>query len=265
MLNRRSSIPNSSFPALLLAAPALLAMCGCGPNAYTLNQQNETMAQQQQALAMQTQQFQQRAATLDKDNQELEALLAQSRQQVQLMKDELVAVRVQLRGANEQLAGLKTEKSGLEKQTRALAASVERRAGATIRANNSFVGNLTAPRIDGVEVRQDGDVVRIELPGEKLFHQGSSTLQPGATQIIDGVMADVIRNYPDQRIGIEGHTDSDPIRTAQFASNHHLSTARAMAVFDHLTRRFNLPTNQAFVVGHGSNHPVVSNATSTLR
>ena len=63
-------------------------------------------------------------------------------------------------------------------------------------------------------------------------------------------------------IGIEGHTDTDPIRTAQFPSNHHLSVSRAMIVYDHLSRRFSIPEKQLFVVGHGPNHPVVSNASA---
>ena len=248
-----------SWSGLLLLT---LAPCaGCGQNALSLHNQNQSLARDQQSLATRGQELQNRAAKLDRDNQELEGLLAQSRQQIQLLKDELVVVRDQLRGTTEQLASLRNEKQGLEQHTRALTASVQRQVGATIRANNSLVGKLDAIHLPGVEVRQDGDVVRIELPGEKLFHPGSATLAPGAVQMIDGVMADVVRNYPKQIIGIEGHTDGDPINTPQFPSNHHLSTARAMTVYDHLSKQVNVPTGQLFVVGHGSNHPVVSNAT----
>jgi flagellar motor protein MotB len=252
-------VTSSSLTALV----SLVALAGCGQNAYTLSSQNQAMSAQQQTLAQRSQELQNRASKLDRDNQELEGLLAQSRQQIQLLKDELVVVRDQLRSTNEQLASLRTEKQGIEQHAKALTASVQRQAGATIRPNNSLVGKLTAIHLPGVEVRQDGDVIRVELPGEKLFHPGSATLAPGATQMIDGVMADLVRNYPNQIVGIEGHTDSDPIATQQFPSNHHLSTARAMTVYDHLVKQFNTPSGQLFVVGHGANHPVVSNATST--
>ena len=239
-------------------APLLLAGC---PNSFTLTQQNQALVQQQQQLAMQNQELARRAELLDQDNQQRNELLAQSRQQIQLLKDELIAVRDQLRDSNNQLADLKSEREGLRNQTEALAASIKRRASATIEPNNSLIGELTAIKIPGVEVRQDGDVIRIELPGEKLFYSGGASLQPQASQLVDGVMADVMRNYPNQVIGVEGHTDSDPVRTSQFPTNHHLSVARAMAVYDHAVGKLRIPSGQLFVVGHGSNHPVVSNAT----
>jgi len=237
----------------------LLLVTGCQPGASGVVQQNPAFAQQQQ---QQFAQLQSRAASLDQDNQDLQALVAQLRQQNRLKEDELAAVRDQLRSVNEQLADLRSSKENLEEHTQAMTASIQRRAQASIRANNSLIGRVDAIRIPGVEVRQDNDLVRIELPGEDLFHPGSAVLKPGAMQIIDRVMADVVRNYPDQVLGIEGHTDSDPINTPEFPSNHHLSIARATAVYDHLVRHFNLPRRQLFVVGHGANYPVVSNATA---
>jgi chemotaxis protein MotB len=75
------------------------------------------------------------------------------------------------------------------------------------------------------------------------------------------VAAELVRTYPEQIIGVEGHTDTDPIVGSQVRSNHELSIARAQAVFDVLVARTRLQGNQLFVVGHGSNHPIVSNAT----
>ena len=135
--------------------------------------------------------------------------------------------------------------------------------GATIRANNTLLRQLTVAEIDGVQVRQDGDVVRIELPSDQLFHPGSAILRPESARILDGAMADVIQNYPRQMLGIEGHTSSDPIRSTIFPSNHHLSTAQATAVYEQIHRRHQVPADQMFVAGHGPNHPVVSNATAT--
>src|SRR5690606_35295267 len=63
---------------------SLIVLAGCGQNAYTLHSQNQALAQQQQTLAQSGQELQARAAALDKDNQELGNLLAQSRQQIQL-------------------------------------------------------------------------------------------------------------------------------------------------------------------------------------
>ena len=76
------------------------------------------------------------------------------------------------------------------------------------------------------------------------------------------VTADLLRNYPNQILGVEGHTDSQPIRTQQFPSGHHLSISRATAVYSYLSGPLRVPRQQLVVTGHGANHPVVSNATS---
>jgi hypothetical protein len=73
--------------------------------------------------------------------------------------------------------------------------------------------------------------------------------------------AELRRNYPEQIIGIEGYTDSDPIAGGQWRNNHELSAARAMAVFDVLVSSGRYRADQLLVVGHGPNRPVVSNAT----
>ncbi|MCA9247507.1 MAG: OmpA family protein [Planctomycetales bacterium] len=248
----------------LLALAGLLLAAGCGQNPYALSQSSPQLPLQQPQtppLVAAQGAIQQRAEALDRDNRELQSQLAQAQRQNRLLEDQLAVVRQQLQTTTQQLAAVQNEKQGIEKHTRALAASVQRQAGATIRANNTLLSQLTVAKIEGVEVRQDGDVVRIELPGEMLFQPGSATLRPESARVIDGVMADVLQQYPRQMLGIEGHTDSDPIRSAAFPSNHHLSTARATAVYEQIMSRRQVPPAQLFVVGHGPNHPVVSNAT----
>jgi len=240
----------------------LLILVGCGQSPYALSPGAQVAANGQQTLIARNTELQSRANALDQSNQQLQSLLAQSQQKTQILNDEVVALRDQLRGLTNQLAQSRSEKEGLEKRTQAMAASVRNRPGARIQANNSLISRLTVIHLPGINVRQDGDVVRIELPGDQLFHRGGATLKPGAAQLIDAVAADIRRSYPQQRIGIEGHTDSDPMSTAEFPSNHHLSLSRATAVYDELTQRLHFAPQQLFVIGHGANHPIVSNATA---
>ena len=121
-------------------------------------------------LALQQQQSQERVVQLDRSNQELESLLAQSRQQTQILEDQLTATQDQLRGAANQLAAVQGDNQQLRSKTSALAASIQRQAGAEIRANNSLLRTLTITDLPGVQVRQDGDVIRIEIPDEQLFY-----------------------------------------------------------------------------------------------
>ena len=243
-----------------LCAAAITAT-GCTQNAYTLKKQVDQLQTQQTQLAQRNQELQTRANTLDQGNQELEMQLAQSKQQSQRLEDHLGLLREQLKSTSTQLAQIMGEKNITEQKAQAMVASAKRRADAVITPNNSLVESLPAINLPGVEVRQDGDVVRIELPADRLFEAGTARLTIGAGMLIDGVAAEVARNYAGQMIGIEGHTDSDTLLGSSWSTSHQLSVSRAAAVHDYLVSRGRLKADHLFIVGHGSNHPVVSNAT----
>jgi flagellar motor protein MotB len=245
-----------------LACLGMLSLAvGCAENSMVLKGKLGQAEQQQTAVARQYAQLQERAAALDRDNQEMSSLLAQAKQQVKVSEDQLAAMRDQLRSVTTQLAQARSEKESADKRVQAMNASMQRQGGVAIEANNSLLQTLPAANIPGVVVRRDGEVIRIELPGSTLFESASARLRPGAANLISDVAADIARVYPDQMIGIEGHTDNDPVMANQWRSNHDLSVSRAMTVYDVLVNRTRLQGNQLFVVGHGSNHPVVSNAT----
>jgi flagellar motor protein MotB len=252
-------------------AVALWALCaaGCGGRfALAPNGQQAAVTlspQQQTALAQQTQQYQQRAAALDRDNQELESMLAQSRQQSQLLEEQIRATQTQLRDTTDRLASAQADNDMLRNRTSALAASVQTRSQAEIRANNSLLRSLTITNMPGINVRQDGDVIRIELPGDQLFNVGSAQPKLGADALLRSIAADLVQNYPQQMIGIEGHTDGSPMTSPQFPTDQHLAIAQAMTVYDGLTRAGGMPPRQLFVVGHGASHPLVSNGTDAGR
>lgn len=239
----------------------LAIAAGCAQNPIAMQSQLQSLQQQQLVLSQKNTELQSRATTLDQDNQELGTLLAQARQQSRILEDQVAALRDQLGGSTSQLARLKEERENVERQAETLAASVKRRAGARISANNSLAGELPALNIPGVQVRADGDVMRIELPISKIFEQGGARLNSHAGSLLDAVSNEIARAYPDQIVGVEGHTDSDPVRSSRWASNHQLSVGRAMAVYDYLASRGRLKPESLFVVGHGANHPIVSNGT----
>lgn len=240
--------------------PAALT-AGCADNPMILKGKLLQAEQQQTAMSRQFQQLQDRANALDRDNQEMGTLLAQARQQTKVSEDQLAAMRDQLRSVTAQLAQTHSDKENTEKRVQMLTASMQRQGGVTINPNNSLLQTLPAINIPSIFVRRDGDVIRIELPGGTVFESGSARLRPGAANLIGDVAVEIARTYPDQIIGVEGHTDTDPITGNQWRNNHELSVARAMTVYDVLVNRTRLQGNQLFVVGHGSNHPVVSNAT----
>jgi len=242
-------------------ALGLIALAGCADNPMVLQGRVAQYQQQQSALQKQNELYQSRIDTLDRDNQRKEALLAQQQQQTKLLEDRLAAVTDQLRSTSDKLAQVQGEKQEVDTKSRALTASLRRQAGVSITPNNGFSQTLPVIRYPDVHVRRDGDVIRIELPGSQLFDPGGARVRPAGTNMIADVAIEIRRTYPDQLLGIEGHTDSDPVTGGQYRTNHELSAARALAVYDVLVSSQRYRPEQLFVVGHGANHPVVSNGT----
>ena len=203
-----------AFAALLLARLQSEPVSGI---ARMAQQAPVTLSPQQQtAMAQQTQQYQQRAATLDRDNQELQSMLAQSRQQTQVLEEQVRATQTQLKDTTDRLARCRPTTISFAAGRSAMAASMQTRNAAEIRANNTLLRSLTVTNMPGINVRQDGDVIRIELPGDQLFNFGTAQLKLGADALLKTIAADLTQNYPQQLIGIEGHTDGSPMTSPQY-------------------------------------------------
>ena len=244
-----------------LLALTLTVVAGCAENSMVLKGQVNQFQEQQLAMARQNEQLQQRAAALDRDNQELGTLLAQARQRSQLTEDQVATLRDQLRGVTAELAQTRQQKQATAEQVEALTASMRRRGGVTITPNNSLLDSLPVIDEPGVHVRRDGDVIRIELPGDDLFPLGNNELKVQAVELIVRIAAELLSAYPNQMIGLEGHTDNEPVQGGAFRDSHELSVAQAKAVYEVLVSRTRLQPGQLFLAGHGANHPIVSNAT----
>ena len=144
------------------------------------------------------------------------------------------ATQTQLRDTTDRLASMQTENDQLRGRTSAMAAGMQTRSQAEIRANNTLLRSMTITNMPGINVRQDGDVIRIELPSDQLFNLGTAQLKLGSDAILKTVAADITQNYPQQLIGIEGHTDGSPMTSPQYPTDQHLAVAQAMAVYDTL-------------------------------
>jgi chemotaxis protein MotB len=111
-------------------------------------------------------------------------------------------------------------------------------------------------------IERRGLVVRV-LTDNLLFDSGSATLQPGADQLLNEV-GQLLNLDPTHPITVEGHTDNQPIATAQFPSNWELSTARATNVVRFLISR-GVDRYRLGAVGYADLHPIASNATAAGR
>ncbi|MCA9119856.1 MAG: OmpA family protein [Planctomycetaceae bacterium] len=203
-----------------------------------------------------------RANALDADNRDLHTELARTDQQNQLLKQELTLVREQLAKLTSQVRDTELAKQEADRQIEALQASVTRGGGAILKANNSLKDSLQLIQIAGLDVRQDGDVIRIEVPADQLFQAGTGQLLPGGSALLDQVATSISRSYPGHMIGIEGYTDNASVTAG---SSHQITMVQASAVLDQLVRRNQIPERQLLVVAQGANHPRASNATPAGR
>ncbi|WP_281299398.1 OmpA family protein [Flavobacterium limnophilum] len=92
------------------------------------------------------------------------------------------------------------------------------------------------------------------------FNTGKSTFKTGDAATITSLdaMREILRNYPNAKFSIEGHTDSD----GSNAFNQKLSEDRANAVRNALIEKGVKPDNLT-AVGFGESKPVASNKTKT--
>ena len=97
-------------------------------------------------------------------------------------------------------------------------------------------------------------VAEIDLLVEFEF-DSDSVMENQVSRVAD--MADFLKRYPDKRIRIEGHTDSQ----GPEAYNKDLSLRRAKVVRDILVDEHGIDTGRIEVVGKGESEPVADNGT----
>ena len=108
------------------------------------------------------------------------------------------------------------------------------------------------------QLEEEGLMIRIKE--RALFPSGSAELVP-ESQRIGPVVAGLLAAVP-ERVLISGHTDTDPINTAQFPSNWELSSVRAMTFMKYLLS-INSDLNPArfSAIGYGEYRPIAMNDT----
>ena len=97
-----------------------------------------------------------------------------------------------------------------------------------------------------------------------LFDSGKVKLRSAASRILDKVVKVCRRQVADREIGIEGHTDNQPIKYSGWKSNWELSTARATSVLHYLVKK-GISPERLSATGFGEFRPVTTNKTAQGR
>lgn len=186
-----------------------------------------------------------------------------ARAEVALLNKQMATLRQQLSNieaaleASEKLTG--EQKVQIVNLGKRLNAALASKVQELSRYRSEFFGRLreVLGRQQGLRIVGD----RFVFQSEVLFDAGSADIaQPGQKQLttLAATLTDIAAKIPpdiDWVLRIDGHTDTDPIRTARFPSNWELSSARAIAVVRHLIDR-GLPANRLVAAGFGQYQPL---------
>jgi chemotaxis protein MotB len=124
--------------------------------------------------------------------------------------------------------------------------------------------SLQSEQQDGaatISTEQRGIV--ISLDDRMCFKPGQADLQAAVVSMFEKV-ANTLSRY-DNRILLEGHTDSVPVHNGQFRNNWQLSTARSLAVLELMERSAAIAPERFLIGGSADNAPVSSNETEQGR
>ncbi len=99
---------------------------------------------------------------------------------------------------------------------------------------------------------------------EVLFDSGKAVLRPEAQETLRKVASVIKEKVADREIGIEGHTDNQPIKHSGWRSNWELSTSRATSVL-HALEDAGVNPRRLVATGYGEYHTVASNDTAEGR
>jgi outer membrane protein OmpA-like peptidoglycan-associated protein len=115
-------------------------------------------------------------------------------------------------------------------------------------------------QIEGVEVTRPSEgEIAVRLTNDILFDTDSYSLRSASRTTLND-LAQNFRQYPDNRINVEGHTDS----TGSDAHNQMLSENRAASVADYLIDQ-GVSSGKVVVYGFGEARPKASNETAEGR
>jgi chemotaxis protein MotB len=200
-----------------------------------LAETQQKLSETEQTLSAKIKELQQQLGILDETTKTKEAELGKVRGEKEATLAELAELRRQKEAAEKRIAAYKA----LQDKFRALVDT----------------GKLQV-------VFRNGQMT-LKLPSGILFPSGSAQLSKGGQTAIADVVK-ILVEFQDRRFIVAGHTDTQPIRTAQFPNNWYLSTARANSVVQFMIKQ-GFPPKSLSAAGYGEFDPVAANDTEPNR
>jgi chemotaxis protein MotB len=235
----------------------------------TLKSENERLG----GLAAAGSEKEGRIAALSKELAEKGTITNEALAKVDLLNEQLLALRRQVTALNEALNAAEAKDKESQARITDLGARLNvvlaRQVQELQRYRSDFFGRLRELLKDRKDIRVVGD--RFVFQSEVLFPSGLATLTPEGLAAIDQLATAIVeleRSIPEEidwALQVDGHTDVRPIASSQFPSNWELSSARATTVVKYLISRGVSP-KRLVAAGYGEFQPLEEGTSEeTLR
>src|SRR5436190_4017753 len=241
-LSFRNRIRSMTVAACALLGAILLAGCKDNPfqrpagTAGALSPgQTSALLSEQQKLTAQLADLNRRLGQMDGNNTDLHKQIAHKERQLNAAQEQLNLMQKQMADSTSKWKEALTAKQDAEQKLKLQQASSQFKGGAAITANNSMKQSLALVNLPGLDVRQEGEVIRIEIPSDRLFVPGTAQATGNSSMILDEIANAIARSYPRQRIVVEAHGDGTG--GANALTSHTLTASQAQAVFQQLVTR----------------------------
>ena len=110
-----------------------------------------------------------------------------------------------------------------------------------------------------IKLVKDNRGLIVRMNDSILFDEGSAIIKKNASKTLNEVIE--VLSQVDNKVLVEGHTDSTPIHTKEYPSNWELSTARATNIIGYILRTGKIPPQRLSAAGYGEYMPIADNTS----
>ena len=217
---------------------------------------------QNRELLAQIQEITVRAESLDKINEKHQKDLGQASNVLAKSEQELTASQKQLAELTTKVASLESELAQSRQSIQTYQTSMHRQATVTVLPNNSFLNQQLAISSPGVTAMTDGDYIRVRIPDSYLFQSGSWELSTEGRKTLTEVGNQLRLNFPNQEIGVEGHTNQLAVNSQRRLNAHEVGAKKAFSVAYYLINDSILEEGRLRISGAGANRPADDSGTT---
>jgi chemotaxis protein MotB len=191
---------------------------------------------------------------------------------VELLNQQIAAMRRQLAQLNSLLDSAEERNKASDTQVadlgRRLNSALAQKVQELSKYRSEFFGRLRQILSQRSDILVVGD--RFVFQAEVLFPKGKAVLNPAGESEMSK-LADALKQLEQEIpndiawvLRVDGHTDTDPIQSAEFKSNWELSSARAISVVNYLELQ-GVQSKHLVAAGFGQYQPLVAGDTEEAK